>query len=107
MWTDRSSRRGEIGGVTERAPPPPSKPERGGEDRSLHVGVVAEVAAARRDIETALAEAQCDPRLQGIVQRADDLPIDMRSGAEPPKSPKAAIPAQLPRRFLNQRSTQL
>jgi hypothetical protein len=58
------------------------------------VDVVAEVAAARRDIETAVAEAQRDPRLQGIVERADDLPIDMRSDAEPPKSPKAAIPAQ-------------
>jgi hypothetical protein len=68
--------------------PPASKPERGAEDRSLHVDVVAEIAAARRDIETAVAEAQCDPRLQGIVERADDLPIDMRSAPNRPNRPK-------------------
>ena len=44
--------------------------------------VKAEIAAARHDIETAVAEAQGDPRLESIVERADELPTDMRGDAE-------------------------
>jgi hypothetical protein len=48
-----------------------SKPERGAEDRSLHVDAVADLAAARRDVESAVADAQCHPRLQGVVECAE------------------------------------
>src|SRR5271170_4899528 len=62
----------------------PSKVDRGGEHRAFHMHVEAERAAARLvvDIQTAIAELQCPPWLQRVVERAGDLPVSMCGDAK-------------------------
>src|SRR6266852_4286238 len=62
----------------------PSESEGGGEDRPLHVNVEAQIAVARLviKVEAAVAQMKVQPRGGGVVDRADQLPVDMRAEAE-------------------------
>src|SRR6266446_5767346 len=66
------------------APGDASETEGAGKDRPPHMDVEAQISAAAGlviEVEAAIAEVQVQPWIGGIVDRADDLPIDM--GADP------------------------
>src|ERR1700730_14673118 len=54
------------------------------EDRAFHVDVEAQIAVARLivKIEAAITQMKVDPRVESVVDRADDLPIAMGADAE-------------------------
>src|SRR6266481_6610115 len=66
------------------APDDASETEGAGKDRPPHMDVEAQISAAAGlviKVEAAIAKVQVQPWVGGIVDRADDLPIDM--GADP------------------------
>src|SRR6266436_1596135 len=66
------------------APDDASETEGAGKDRPPHMDVEAQISAAAGlviKVEAAIAEVQVQPCVGGIIDRADDLPIDM--GADP------------------------
>ena len=72
------------------APDDRSETEGAGKDRPPHMDVEAQISAAAGlviEVEAAIAEVQVEPRVGGIVDRADDLPIDMGADPNPPTSP--------------------
>src|ERR1700751_432163 len=62
----------------------PSEFESGGEDRSPHVDVKAQIAVICRivKVEAAIPQMKVDRRVDGVVDRADQLPVGMRADAE-------------------------
>src|ERR1700738_5517606 len=61
-----------------------SEPESAGEERPPHMDVEAQIAVARRivKVEAAIAQVKVDPRVEGVVDRADHLPVGMRAEVE-------------------------
>ena len=61
-----------------------SESERAREERSPHMDVEAQIAVAVRivKVEAAIAHVKVDPRVEGVVDRADYLPIGMRAEVE-------------------------
>src|ERR1700730_8412894 len=54
------------------------------EDRAFHVDIEAQIAVACLivKIEAAITQTKVDPAVEGVVNRADDLPIGVRADAE-------------------------
>jgi len=66
------------------APGDASETEGPCKDRPSHMDIEAQISAAAGlviEVEAAIAEVQVQPWVGGIVDRADDLPVDM--GADP------------------------
>src|ERR1700730_9282895 len=61
-----------------------SEAESAREDRAFHVDVEAQIAVACLivKIEAAITQMNVDPRVERIVDRADELPVDMRADPE-------------------------
>src|SRR5882724_5906503 len=66
------------------APDDASETEGACKDRPPHMDIEAQISAAAGlviEVEAAIAEVQVEPGVGGIIDRADDLPVDM--GTDP------------------------
>src|SRR6266850_191427 len=72
------------------APDDASETEGACKDRPPHIDIEAQISAAAGlviEVEAAIAEVQVEPWVGGIIDRADDLPIDMSADPKPADIP--------------------